>query len=91
MICIQEHRRHPLPSFLPSFQTELDTTLLPLKMSNKSFSRDVDRVADTGPVDWDVNSSDHSQKKGQAVENGRAIKSFAGRELQADHSENLRQ
>lgn len=82
--------RQPSASFLPSFQTEIDTTHLPFQLSTSNCARDVDLIADTGPIDWDEIDSDHSGQEAHAVEAGRSIKISFERELQAAHSKNLR-
>lgn len=80
---------HCPPSILPPFQTDIETTLIPLQMSTGSSPRDVDPIADTTLIYWDGIDSHYSGQKASAVEADGAINTEAEREIQATHSEAL--
>lgn len=91
MMRIHDHRKPSSPVFPPSFQTEIDITLLPLQLSSSGSPRVLDATADTGPVDTSGILSSQSGEKDQSVEGGRAIKTPAEKEHQASLSDTLRQ
>lgn len=90
MVRIHDLRAPSSPVGLPPFQTKITTALLSSQVSTENPPRDVDAVADTGPVGWKAVDSDHSGEEAQAVEAGKAIETLAERRLQATHSEDLR-
>lgn len=93
MVCLHSYSATVRAIFLPScsslYQVRIDTTLFPSRTSTNNSQSDVDSIADTGPIDWDLVDSDRSSRQDQALGAGGGIQHLAEKELQAAFSEDL--